>query len=58
MRITVYDVLGREVVRLVDVRQGAGRYAVTLEGGALPPGVYFYRVEVGPATATRMLVRR
>ena len=47
-RLTIYDVLGREVSLLVDRQQAAGTYEVTFEAGDLPSGVYFYRLETGP----------
>jgi hypothetical protein len=58
VRLFVYDVLGREVARLVEARQGAGRYRVTLDGRILSPGVYFYRIGVGSAQTTRMIIRQ
>ena len=59
VRLTVYDVLGREVAVLVDRRQEAGAYTVDFEAGSLPAGVYLYRVEMDrlAATKTMMLVR-
>jgi len=43
--LKVYDILGREVVTLVDERQAQGRYAVKLDGRNLASGVYFYRLQ-------------
>jgi hypothetical protein len=44
----VYDVLGREVARLVDAEREAGRHEATLDGSALPAGVYVVRLTAGP----------
>lgn len=56
VRLTVYDVLGRTVTTLVDGVQPAGRHAVPFEAGALPAGLYFYRLEAGSTLRTgRML---
>ena len=45
-RLTVHDLTGREVARLVDGRaQQAGPYAVRLDGKDLPAGVYIVRLE-------------
>ena len=41
VRLSVYDVLGREVRRLVDRDQAAGRHEVVFEAGTLPSGTYF-----------------
>jgi hypothetical protein len=46
VRLSVYDLLGREVAVLVNGRMGAGAHEVTFDGSALPSGVYFYRLQV------------
>ncbi len=45
VKLTVYDILGREVVRLLDNRMDAGRHAVTFDASRLASGVYFYRLQ-------------
>ena len=47
VRLSVYDVQGRLVRLLVEAEQAAGWHEVTFEAGALPSGVYFYRLEAG-----------
>jgi hypothetical protein len=56
VRLAVYDVLGREVAVLVDGPQAAGPHAVTWRPQSLPSGLYVYRLEAGPHTATRTLL--
>ena len=51
-RLAVYNVLGQEVVRLVDQLQTTGRYTVTwngrnARGAAVASGVYLYRLTSG-----------
>jgi hypothetical protein len=41
--LKVYDVLGREVVTLVNETKQPGHYDVKSEGANLPCGVYFYK---------------
>ncbi len=41
-RLTVFDVLGREVAVLVQEEQEAGRYNVTWNALTAPSGIYFY----------------
>jgi hypothetical protein len=45
--LTVYDVLGREVQRVVDEMKNSGEYSVALDGAALESGIYFYKLQVG-----------
>jgi len=57
--LKVFDMLGREVAVLVNVRQAAGRYEVSFNATGLPTGLYFYRLQAGSYSETRkmMLVR-
>ena len=52
--LTVYDVQGREVARLLDGRLTAGAHEATWQTGALAAGVYVVRL----ATADQVLTRR
>ncbi|HUI28861.1 MAG TPA: sugar-binding protein [Candidatus Acidoferrales bacterium] len=54
--LRVYDVLGREVETLVNERQTAGNYSVTIDARDLPSGLYFYRLQAGSYTATKKLL--
>jgi hypothetical protein len=54
--LKVYDVLGREVVTLVNEQKSAGVYQVTFDAHLLPSGVYFYRLQAGSYLETRKLV--
>ena len=45
MRLTVYDILGREVATLVDGMQQRGAHEVRFDGGGLSSGVYLYRLQ-------------
>ncbi len=54
--LKLYDILGREVISLVDVRQTAGYHQVTLDGRNLSSGAYFYRLTAGGFTETKRLL--
>jgi hypothetical protein len=43
--IKVYDVLGREVAKLVNEEKEAGRFEVVFDARTLTSGVYFFRME-------------
>ncbi|MDX1419326.1 MAG: hypothetical protein R3181_05115 [Rubricoccaceae bacterium] len=53
VRVVLLDSLGREVAVLHDGPLGAGRHALSVEAGSLPPGVYVVRVAAGEAVATQ-----
>jgi hypothetical protein len=45
--LKVYDLLGREVLTMVDGGELAGYYEVSLDGSNLATGVYLYRLNAG-----------
>ncbi len=47
MKITVYDITGKEVVKLVDKFKAAGSYEVVFMADNLSSGIYFYNFEAG-----------
>jgi subtilisin family serine protease len=55
VRLVVYDLLGREVARLVEGVQQAGYHAVAFDGARLASGVYLYRLEAGTFVQTRRM---
>jgi len=54
--LVVYDVLGKEVARLVNGKQAAGDYEVPFEANALASGVYFYRLTAGDFISVQKMV--
>jgi hypothetical protein len=44
-RVTVYDILGREVALLANEILAAGRYNIDFNASHLASGVYFYKIE-------------
>jgi hypothetical protein len=52
----VYDVLGKEIVRLTDEQQQPGRYSRTFSGKDLPSGVYIYRLTVNGSVLSKRAV--
>ncbi len=55
VRVSVFNLLGQEVVRLVDGFQKAGRHSVMFKPNNLSSGVYLYRVQAGGVSASRKL---
>lgn len=44
--LSVSDVLGREIVKLVDSELEAGLYEITFDGSKFASGIYFYKIRV------------
>ncbi len=42
VKLVVYDVLGREVAKIIDEELDAGKHKVNFNGGDLSSGIYFY----------------
>ena len=56
VRLSVTDLLGREVARLVDGARGAGAHTEALDASRLAPGVYVVRLVAGNEAQTQRLV--
>ena len=54
--LKIYDVLGKEVVTLMNEEKNAGTYEVNFNASALSSGVYFYKLEAGNFVQTRKMV--
>ena len=53
--LKVYDLLGREVMTLLNEEKPAGSYRATFDASALTSGTYFYVLRAGSFTATRKM---
>lgn len=47
VKLKIYDILGKELIVLVNEFKHAGSYKATFDGKDLPSGLYFYRIEAG-----------
>jgi len=56
VKISVFDLLGREVKMLVNEVKNAGFYAVEFDGSGLSSGMYFYRMESGSFTDVKKMI--
>lgn len=55
VRLVVYDMLGREVARLVDGTQKAGTHRVQFDAQDLSSGIYIYRIEANGFSEARQM---
>jgi hypothetical protein len=56
VRLIVYDILGREVVTLVNEQLKPGTYEVEWDATDYPSGMYFYRLFTGNYNETKRMV--
>ncbi len=55
VKLIIFDLLGREIQTLVNEQLSAGTYEADFDGGSLPSGVYYYRLEAeDPSTPLRV----
>jgi hypothetical protein len=56
VRLVVYDLLGREVMVLLNGRMDAGTHKITVDGSGLASGVYIYRLAAGQYVESKKMV--
>lgn len=56
VRLSIYDILGREVAPLINQQLKPGSYEVDWDGTNYASGIYFYRLEAGDFVATNKMV--
>ena len=56
VELKVYDILGREVITLIDKNMEAGSYRAVFDGANLASGSYFYRLSVNGNVFTKQML--
>jgi glucuronoarabinoxylan endo-1,4-beta-xylanase len=56
VKIKVFDMLGREVANLLNVKQKAGMYSVRFDATIFPSGVYLCRLTAGNYSETIKMI--
>ncbi len=56
VRITITDILGRELKLLSEEKMESGIHEVTFDGSSFSSGVYFYKLEAGTFSDTKKMV--
>ncbi len=54
--LKVYDVLGNEIVVLVNEEKPAGEYQVEFDATGLSSGIYFYKIQTGSFIETKKMI--
>ena len=55
-KISIYDLLGREIQILIDKEVEAGYHEINFNGDNFPSGIYFYRMQSGDFTQTKKMI--
>ncbi|UCE65244.1 MAG: T9SS type A sorting domain-containing protein [Candidatus Zixiibacteriota bacterium] len=56
VELTVYDLLGKEISRLLEEERQAGLHSITFDASDLSSGVYFYRLKTGREIKSRRMI--
>jgi arylsulfatase B len=56
VRLSIFNIRGQEVARLVDRRHTPGSYSATFNAGPMSSGVYFYRLQAGDFVVTKKML--
>ncbi|OGV08464.1 MAG: hypothetical protein A2499_04710 [Stygiobacter sp. RIFOXYC12_FULL_38_8] len=56
VKISVYDILGREIRVLVNEEKGPGHYEVQFDAGNLSSGVYFYTIRTRDYSQSKKMI--
>ncbi|MDY0080775.1 MAG: T9SS type A sorting domain-containing protein, partial [Ignavibacteriaceae bacterium] len=56
VRLTIYDITGREIAILIDKQQDAGYYRIDFNASNLTSGIYFYELIAGDFRDVKKLV--
>lgn len=56
LNLAIYDILGRQVVKLVDAKTSAGKHTIEIDASDWLPGIYFYKAKIGKQTVTKRMI--
>ncbi len=56
VKLSVYNILGKEIISLVNKEEEAGQHEVEFNASKLSSGIYFYRLQAGNNIQTRKMI--
>ncbi|MBN2088212.1 choice-of-anchor D domain-containing protein [candidate division KSB1 bacterium] len=57
VKLTIYDLLGKEIITLVNKTYDPGKYQVSFSADGLSSGVYLYHIQMGDYSEMRKMVK-
>jgi len=54
--LKIYDILGKEAVKLVNEAKQAGGYSINFDASNLPGGIYFYSLTAGILKESKKMI--
>jgi Secretion system C-terminal sorting domain len=56
VQLSIFNMLGQEIARLVDGQVSAGQHSVNFDGSTLASGIYFYQIKTEEFTSLKKMV--
>jgi hypothetical protein len=56
VRLTIFDMLGQEITKLVNQEQPIGNYTIEFDASGFTSGVYFYQLKAGNFIETKKML--
>ena len=56
VEIVIFDILGKEITKIVNEYKNAGSYEVSFNASEIPSGIYYYRLKAGSYSSIKKLV--
>ncbi len=53
--VKVFNIIGREIITLVNGEETAGHHEIIFEATNMPSGIYLYRIQAGNFTQTKKM---
>jgi hypothetical protein len=54
--LKIYDILGNEVVTIINEQKAPGFYEVDLNASSFASGIYFYKLQAGSFVETKKMI--
>jgi hypothetical protein len=56
VKLSIFDILGREVTKILDGNFEAGSYELSFDGSKLSSGIYFYQLQTSEFNDVKKMI--